>query len=417
MVGCLDTFSEWFLSKCVEKNTSAEARRTAHPPGTLQTPTPPLNGTIEFERAPEPEAAEGSRQNGAWWARVAQNHASPAKPTLEFFNDYHTLPSGSKLWWQSMTPPLPRAVVVFFHGFEDHCDFHSFNVARAYAEHLNVASVLVDLPGHGRSDGISVLIRTWWSLIESVEHWIDRVAGDMARVSSAPGGRVPMFAYGGSMGGAVAITLAIRRPTLFSGVCLIAPMVSIQAAVRPHPAVEGFLRHVVCKIPVVQDMRLVKAKDIASLCFSKDAQWRYNEAMENDHLHARQDTRLRTGLSLLTATDFISCDMERFTTAFVVMHGAADQVTAPEQSQELHRRAGAGDKSIHLVPDAVHMLDHGETSERMEYVYRTLFAWLDQRIVRAALSMPQADMSANYPEGGDGGDDSAKQPLRTDQEV
>ncbi|KAG8466624.1 hypothetical protein KFE25_008003 [Diacronema lutheri] len=351
-----DRASERLLTTCARRTSyqSAEGRRAAFPPDeSYPTPTRCLKVREAFP---------------------------PFAESTAFF----ALPDGQHLWWRQVRPKdaAPRAVMVFFHGYGDHSSFHMLQVAREYVAELHVAALIVDMPNHGRSDGLYVLLRSWTALIVAMERWCDGVC-EPARIT-AVGAKLPLFAYGASMGGAVLIDIAMRSPDRFDGVVLCAPMVRVAQEARPHPGVEAFLRHVICRIPLVRDLALVPNDGFFENIFGVDARWRMDEHRANA-LNYTGPTRFKTGLTLIDAADCIASRMETLRTPFIVLHGGADLTTAPALSRELHARAGAADKALLIVDGARHALDFGETAEVHERVFAATFDWLRTRIARAAI--------------------------------
>lgn len=194
----------------------------------------------------------------------------------------------------------------------------------------------------------------------------------------AAAAQLPLFAFGSSMGGACALSLAMRRPALFKGLLLVAPMVRIAAHARPKPAVEAALQ-VFSRVPVLQDLALVPRNDRTEANYASEALWRLHEHRTRNGLSYSGRTRLRTGRALIGATDAIAARMETLTTPFLVLHGTADKTTASSQSEELVRRAAATDKQLELILGGMHGLHYGEKPETMARVYELLFSWLFAR--------------------------------------
>lgn len=346
----LSVFSELIVTRLFEPRSSAAARRTRHPPGQHGRPTP----------AVEPPAKR--RELAESW-------------------HYHALPDGRRLSWLRILPEgQPRAVVLFLHGFEDHSAFSLHNTARAFAEHTGCVALLLDQPGHGCSDGLHALVPCWEAHLRAVEHWCDAVcAPERAAAAGGAGGGLeplPLFAFGSSMGGALAISLAMRRPAFFDGLMLIAPMVRLAAHLRPSRPVYAALQ-LLARVPVLCDLPLVPRSDRTALNYAPAAAWRLEEHLARNGLAYMGRTRLRTARALLAATDAISARMDRLKTPFLVLHGTHDRTTAPEMSQELVRRASSADCTCELVQGATHGLHYGEEPEVMVGVHRRLFAWLD----------------------------------------
>lgn len=343
----LSTYSEQILS-LLEPQGSGDARRKAFPPGKHLHPTPVLG-------PPEKDA-----------------------PELDWDSRLHKLPSGRSIWWQRIWPKSrkPTAVVVFIHGFADHADFALYNAARAFVEYTGCAALLVDMPGHGRSDGLHGWVPDWPSHLNALDHWCGAVC--TAEQGRYGGGKLPLFLFGSSMGGAVAISLALRQPHRFAGLILVAPMVRVADHVRPPPAVETILK-VVSRVPILGDIPLHKGKDLAELNYAEDALWRLDEDRRMNSLHYWKPTRLRTAVSLLAATDSIFKQMTALRTPLLVLHGEKDRTTSPELSEELVQKARSTDKTFKLVPGAAHGLHYGESPAKMKEVYLTMFDWLRGR--------------------------------------
>lgn len=233
------------------------------------------------------------------------------------------------------------------------------------------------MPGHGRSDGLHALVPDWSQHLEALGHWCDYVCSLLrGQVGGAP---LPLFLFGSSMGGAVAMGLALRRPESFSGLMLVAPMLRVAPQLRPHPAVEMALK-VLANIPIVQDLPLFKGKDVTLLNYAEGAAWRLDEDLRLNALRYWGWYRLRTARTVLAVADEITQQMEYLRPALLVLHGEADPTTAPEFSQEVVHRAAATDKTFELLPGATHGLHYGESPATMTQVYRIMFDWLDGRM-------------------------------------
>lgn len=347
----LGRFSEAIVTYLFESHSSATTRRSCYPPGQHDRPTPAI------------DPPEERREIAEAWA-------------------YHKLPDGRRLWWLRLLPAgRPRAVVLFLHGFEDHSSFSLYNTAKAFAEHTGCVALLVDQPGHGRSDGLHALVTCWEAHMRAVEDWCDAVCVPerLAHATAGADGErlpLPLFAFGSSMGGALAISLAMRRPTFFDGLMLIAPMVRLSPRLRPPAHVYAVLQ-VLSRVPVLCDLALIPRSDRTRLNYAVAAAWRLEEHLFRNGLAYMGKTRLRTARALLAATDHISAHMERLRTPFIVLHGTHDQTTAPEMSKELVRRATSTDRACELVEGATHGLHYGEEPEVMLRVHWRLFMWLD----------------------------------------
>ncbi|OBS67034.1 hypothetical protein A6R68_04430 [Neotoma lepida] len=71
--------------------------------------------------------------------------------------------------------------------------------------------------GHGQSEGERMVVSDFQVFVRDVLQHVDTIQKDY------PG--VPVFLLGHSMGGAISILAAAERPTHFSGMVLISPLV------------------------------------------------------------------------------------------------------------------------------------------------------------------------------------------------
>uniref|UniRef100_J3KZA1 Serine aminopeptidase S33 domain-containing protein n=1 Tax=Oryza brachyantha TaxID=4533 RepID=J3KZA1_ORYBR len=67
----------------------------------------------------------------------------------------------------------------------------------------------------------------------------------------------------------------------------------------------------------------------------------------------------------------------------LVVHGGDDTVCDPGCAEELHRRAGSKDKTLHVYPGMWHQLV-GEPDENVEKVFGDVLDWLKSHAAAAA---------------------------------
>jgi predicted alpha/beta-fold hydrolase len=134
--------------------------------------------------------------------------------TMMHAETHFSAADGLSLYEQCWLPDGPaQAVVVMVHGVNE----HSGRYARL-ASDLNrqgYAVYMMDLRGHGRSDGARVMVRSFDDYLADVELLLQRVAEREA-------GK-PIFLLGHSMGGAIVALLSIERPPEVRGVILSSP--------------------------------------------------------------------------------------------------------------------------------------------------------------------------------------------------
>jgi alpha-beta hydrolase superfamily lysophospholipase len=190
---------------------------------------------------------------------------------------------------------------------------------------------------------------------------------DAFRLHVAPPTDAPVFLFGHSMGGLVALLYTLNRAPDFRGLLLSAP------AIEVNPDLAPFLRRVAQglgrlapTLPTVHSPQGVISRDPAVV-----------EAARQDPLNYHGRTLARTGAELLRAGDEAQSRLHELRTPFLVCHGTADPLASPVWSRRLYERAAAEDKTLKLYNGLYH-----ETFNEPEQdaVLADLGAWLAARL-------------------------------------
>src|SRR5829696_8327766 len=114
-----------------------------------------------------------------------------------------------RLYWQAWLPEgEPRAIVVLAHGVNEHSGRYRHVGERLARDGIAVHAI--DHRGHGRSDGHPALIDRLDQVVDDLKVFIDIVCPD------GP----PPFLLGHSLGGAIAVTYALRHGDSLAGLVL-----------------------------------------------------------------------------------------------------------------------------------------------------------------------------------------------------
>ena len=279
---------------------------------------------------------------------------------LEHTSGYVTTAHG-RLYWQALRrkDAPPTRAVALLHGYGDHCDFALFNTAARLALGAGdgggegVLALLIDLPGHGRSDGVHGLISSWETYMAALTEALEKWALPHARHALGdPAATLTLF--GSSMGGATALTAALALgPDVVGGVALVAPMVEIPNL--PPVAVRAVLTGLAWLLPALP---LVPRGNHNAKCYRDAAT--ADEAGALNALAYGAPTRLRTATQLLRACDGLDEKLPQLECRLLIMHGTADEMTDFKGSLKLFGIAGSKDKELHLYKDCLHGLHYGE---------------------------------------------------------
>ncbi len=262
-------------------------------------------------------------------------------------------------WWRPATPP--RAVVVVVHGLKDHSSryaaFARGLVGKGFAVHA------FDLRGHGRSGGRPVRVDTFADYTGDLDVFVRGVK------EKNPG--IPLFLYGHSMGGAVALTTLLDQAPPVDGLILSA------AALKPGADVNPALIAVTAQLGrFLPDLPVLNLDDAA---FTRDGAQMQQDAA--DVLIHRNPGPARTAAELLATMERNQQRFEKVSLPILVLHGTADRLTNPEGSKEFHARAASTDKTLKVYPDFFHDLLHEPTAARATVV-ADVTAWLEAHLAR-----------------------------------
>ncbi len=238
-------------------------------------------------------------------------------------------------------------------GYIHHIDHTFISFASEFAA-LGFACLGVNQPGMG-SPGVPGLCENWQGYIDNAAFAAKQLAqraGAQWSVTGAPS--IPLFVYGQSMGGAVAIQLTTQMPAAFTGVLLSAPMCGIAPDRVPNACGIGVLKCLEACCPQAQ---LVPQDDIIADCFRCKTQLAQRQAY-NASSGMPAQPRLRTGLQLYNATLAIQDSAESFAPPGVLLvQGTNDVVTDKDMTKQYIQACGAQHKTYIEYEGSWHVIE------------------------------------------------------------
>jgi len=252
--------------------------------------------------------------------------------------------------WLPAVPPV--GVVVIAHGFAEHGGRYA-----AVAERLVAAGIAVralDHRGHGLSEGK----RT------SIVRFADYV-DDLSTVIGQARERWPslhLVLLGHSMGGLIALDLAVRQTIPLEGLVLSAPAACPREVSTFTLAVGRALSRVAPKTGVLRLPLNRISRDPAVV-----------DAYNNDPLVFRTPIRARLGAEMLDAMDRVDAGLPSLRVPLLVMQGTADGLVDPGCGPHVYDRAGSIDKTLKMYDGLWHEIFN---EPEREHVLDDLTAWL-----------------------------------------
>jgi alpha-beta hydrolase superfamily lysophospholipase len=215
--------------------------------------------------------------------------------------------------WMPAQPP--RAVVALVHGFAEHVGRYA-HVAEAFAQ-LGVALIGFDLRGHGRSDGRRGHSPSYSNYMEDLREFLSLV------VEKLPD--LPLYLYGHSAGGNLVLNYALRyTPDYVQGVIATSPW--LRLAFQP-PASKIWL----AKVASILYPAFLEKSSLDPAHLSTDPE--VGRAYAADPLvHDRISAGAFAGL--VQGGERALREAGQWAKPLLLMHGAADQVTSFQASEQ-----------------------------------------------------------------------------------
>jgi lysophospholipase len=267
---------------------------------------------------------------------------------------------GLRIHWRAWLPSqsVLRGQMVVAHGVGEHGDRYE-RLAEALAP-IGVATWVPDHRGHGDSEGPRGLVDRLANVVADMDTVVE-----VARRDSP---EVPVFMFGHSMGGAVALSYALEHQDKLAGIVLSAPA----AALEDDSAVQRLGARVASE--VIPRVRVHKL-DLSGISRDPEEVRMYNADERIDH----EPMRARTVGELVRAFGRFRNELPRLRLPLLILHGTADRLTTPAGSKLVAERAGSADKELKLYDGFYHELINEPEPDR-ERVLAEIRGWVEARL-------------------------------------
>jgi acylglycerol lipase len=259
---------------------------------------------------------------------------------------------GLRIHYRTWLPAAkPRGAVVIAHGFAEHGGRYAHVAERLVAE--GVAVRAPDHRGHGRSGGRRTSVRRFDDYVDDLTTVIQQVRKQWPR---------PVILLGHSMGGLIALRLAVRAGVPIDGLVVSAP------AACPRDVSKLTLtlgRALSWLAPNAGVIRLPLNR------ISRDPE--VVDAYKHDPLVFRTPIRARLGTEMLAAMHQVEAGLPELRTPLLVMQGTADGLVDPGCGPHVYGRAGSPDKTLKMYDGLWHEIFN---EPEREHVLDDLAAWV-----------------------------------------
>ncbi|XP_002969883.2 uncharacterized protein LOC9646389 [Selaginella moellendorffii] len=301
-------------------------------------------------------------EDGSWRRAVARRRRKSLQASTVWQDRSFANSRGQTIFTQSWTPTdckRIKGLVVLLHGLNEHSGRYE-----RFATQLNAHAYSVygmDWIGHGGTDGLHGYVESLDYAVLDTEELLYRVSAEL------PG--IPVFLFGHSTGGAIALKAALRPSVrdLLAGVILTSPALRVQSF---HPVVELVAPFFSMVLPRYQ----FQAANRRRLPVTRDPVEQV--AKYTDPLVYTGPIRVRTGTEILKITAFLQKNLQNVSTPFLVLHGTDDKVTDPAGSQRLYEHARSKRKTLKLYEGLLHDLLFEVETDR-DVVTKDIIDWLE----------------------------------------
>ncbi|CAB4011389.1 monoglyceride lipase-like [Paramuricea clavata] len=221
-----------------------------------------------------------------------------------------------------------------------------------------------DHVGHGRSEGERTMIDTFDTYVEDIFTHCDQMK------ESYPD--IPVYLFGHSMGGSIAIVAACSKPEYFQAVVLSAPGIVVDPSVQPG-AFKVFVARLMSRI--LPRVEIVPPLDPNVISSDPDQV----EAYRTDPLVWHGGFKMKFATVFGDTMDRIKQLIPTIEWPFLVIHGDADKLTYIGGSQLLEKEAKSQDKEIKIYKGLKHEMLN-EVKEEADKVKSDILEWLRKRI-------------------------------------
>lgn len=272
-------------------------------------------------------------------------------------NEFEFQVAGIKLHGQYYSPQLVKAVVLLVHGLGEHSKRYERTVVPFLTKN-SIAVISFDQFGHGNTKGKRGHHPGYSFLLDAIDQMISK-AGNLFPEQ-------PIFLYGHSMGGNIAINYCLQRNNRIKGLIATSPF--LRLAFKPPAwkmALAGILDKIMPSITLPSDL------DVNAISRDKSE----IDAYELDPL---VHDRVSTGYSLeiMKQGEWAIEHAPKMKIPMLLMHGTNDRLTSHLASEEFASKAG-DTVEIVLFNGGFHELHHDLEKEKM---LEKLRRWIESQI-------------------------------------
>ena len=241
---------------------------------------------------------------------------------------------GKMLYGEKHLVDGAKGLVIMLHGYAEHCGRYRHVIETFNQKGLSV--YIFDARGHGKSPGER-------AFVDSYDNFLDDLDLLYARVRHRHD--LPVFLFGHSMGGGIALRFILTRQPKLNGVVLSSPLILLP---DNTPKILQKISPLVSKLAP----RLLTVSGPPNEQLAANQEVGKSFGADRQCYHGK--VFARTGAELLRMTQDIRRDLEEVRESFLVVTGDDDQIVDPKGAEQLMEQAQSFDKKHIKYPGFRH---------------------------------------------------------------
>ncbi|XP_048743380.1 monoglyceride lipase-like [Ostrea edulis] len=253
-----------------------------------------------------------------------------------------------------------KALIFVSHGLGEHGGWYD-----ELGQELAKIGFLVfshDHVGHGKSPGLHNHVDSFKEYTSLIFEHCDEIKKNYPDL--------PLFLFGHSMGGAVALLAALEQPDYFDGVITSDPFV-VPTKDVPSKIQQFVIKYIISRVCPQHKLRYIDSKDI---CRDPGMIRRFEE---DPLIHPF--LKAKWGVAWLDGSEKIQESLEAISFPFLALHGSADPISDVNFSRELFDKATSRDKELKIYSGYLHAPLYEPEEDRI-LVLQDIKQWLQKRI-------------------------------------
>ena len=259
--------------------------------------------------------------------------------------------------WPVEEHTKPKAVVLLVHGLGEHCQRYE-HLASFFNLSVYALSSM-DLPGHGKSDGVRGHIDSFDTYQAAVLKLIEKA------IKQYP--QTKLILLGHSMGGLIATRLLLNHQDKFDAAILSGP--AIESPQEPPAWQVAFIKTIAKFFPKAKMLAL----DASAVSRDPDVV----ETYMNDPLVSHEKLSAQFLVAMTASMDECKDHANRIKLPLLVMHGEKDVITSPNGSKLLIESVSSGDKALKIYNGLFHEIFNEPEKEQ---IFAEMLEWVEPRI-------------------------------------